>query len=105
MSTTDGAGGGLHVGLTVVMPAFAGGSASDRWPGCSRLPGIHRGRFAASRQVQCFLDRELAAGLTRSLGIAARENCPRLVDELASRRLVRVDVDDSLLLRVDLRRC
>jgi len=62
---------------------------------------LHRGRFRDSGQVECFLDREPAADLGGSGDIVGRERCSCLIDELAPRRLVGVDVDDALLVGVD----
>jgi hypothetical protein len=67
-------------------------------------PSAYRDRFRDPGQVECFLDREPAADLCGSGDIVGRERCSCLIDELAPRSLVGVDVDDALLMGVDLRR-
>src|SRR6266542_430730 len=58
---------------------------------------LYRRGFRDPGQVERFLDREFAADLGGLGDIVGRESCSCLVDELASRRLVGVDVDDALL--------
>ncbi len=65
---------------------------------------LHRGRLRGPDQVERFLDRVPTAGLRGAGGIVSRERRSRLLDEIAARCFLGVDVHDPLLMGVDLRR-